>query len=505
MLGVYLYKRRHAAVDDYCYYSGLVRHRKRPGNATSKCEISWHCSGVRALHITPDIIPQRLFTAFYNHFTGRTVQVDIQAGPGVMLISEGENPTTAFVHVIQTTENFNPAIIIGRRFGPFGRPSQPVDLGRLWSIFEEQISFMDDLQERVTAAMALRCPKMRQRALENIMMSGPGLLPPLSFPADSNLEDPVASYITEPNMLDEESTNDVVLTWKDEDINAEEGESLIDMLKSRWDEEEFDDDNDEDEDFNEDKEWDDDDDDEEWDDDEDERPFNMQDMYHHNNHMDKDMPNHGHHHHDKHDHDHSHMSRDGPKHSMNHFSKHGGALPDGRRPKPMPKGGLGDHHNPNIQLKPLKMPLQMMPAKTSEPGNQGPGEMRSIMDRIMKKLVGENMQDAVEVEMIPRPTISEEVPVNWGLWNEDGSLNGGLVLFSGLCAACAAVWSALLMQCAGGCYRQQGAMSSPQFIMLPGYSDSDDEDVDEDPKTVLKRQQKQNEGIVIAAEYITKP
>ena len=128
--------------------------------------------------------------------------------------------------------------------------------------------------------------------------------------------------------------------------------------------------------------------------------------------------------------------------------------------------------------------------------------LREIMDR---KCMGENMQDAVEVEMIPRPTISEEVPVNWGLWNEDGSLNGGLVLFSGLCAACAAVWSALLMQCAGGCYRQQGAMSSPQFIMLPGYSDSDDEDVDEDPKTVLKRQQKQNEGIVIAAEYITKP
>ena len=91
--------------------------------------------------------------------------------------------------------------------------------------------------------------------------------------------------------------------------------------------------------------------------------------------------------------------------------------------------------------------------------------------------------------------------LNWSVWNQDESLNFGLVVFAFLCAACAAVWTALLLQCAAlGCERFCGSACTDrqrQFIPVAFY-DSEDEDGD-DPKAAKK---KQRQAIVVAADFV---
>lgn len=454
------------------------------------------------------------------------LQVDVDAGNGVMLISEGHNAQGATVHVVRRVDN---AVIIGRRFGPFREDARPVDLSRLWSMFEEQISVMDDLNSRLVAAMALRCPKMRQRALENILLSGaPMLLPePNSFTdstSDSDAgswvtavnEDPSTFTTTEPAILEEPLRTDAMVEWESEDDEDEEVLMNKNYDNNDWEENDEEDDDDwdedsDDEDFDDDKE-------DEFDDDEDEED---EDDMHHHMHMGGMMHIHHlgrrdnmHHHHGGEYHSHHNMKHGprGPMHGFMPHHPHGGPFNiDGRRPMPMPRGGL-DHpdRRPIIHFKALGMPFTNAHQGDSE-REQLPmdNDMGALMEKMMDRFMHHqregdknNNGDMVMEVVNPRP---QEETVNWGLWNEDGSLNGGLVLFAGLCAACAAVWSALLMQCTGVCRQVCGgsAPAGPQFIMLPAYDSEEEEE--EDPKLALKRQEKQNGGVIIAAEYVTKP
>jgi hypothetical protein len=101
----------------------------------------------------------------------------------------------------------------------------------------------------------------------------------------------------------------------------------------------------------------------------------------------------------------------------------------------------------------------------------------------------------------------EEQFVNWQLWNEDGSVNTGLLLFIALCVACAAVWTALLTQCASMGYAWatgKGGSARGQFMVLAtaAASDSESDNEEENDGELKAWKKKQNaSGVVLAADY----
>lgn len=95
--------------------------------------------------------------------------------------------------------------------------------------------------------------------------------------------------------------------------------------------------------------------------------------------------------------------------------------------------------------------------------------------------------------LAPRPRFpppeGDDRPVNWSIWNEDGSVNVGVIMFAALAGACAAMWTALMVQCARMCRRSakcpmgyESVAGDEQFVIAGGKPMENPKDVDQPSK-----------------------
>ena len=228
------------------------------------------------------------------------------------------------------------------------------------------------------------------------------------------------------------------------------------------------------------------------------------DRHHHNEDHDEDEHHRDHHKDDDEDHEHDHEHHDHFHHGDHHEDHH--ERPLGFKTKPLTFNPLNhlstasssssfsayentpEHHN-------HRGPDFIFSATISTDFFDDDG-FNSIPSRFRG---GRNRREEEHED-------EDEEFVNWNLFNDDGSLNTGLILFVVLCCACAVVWSALLMQCARMSYSWVSGSSSDrnkgknQFIFLDSESESDDDEVVEKEGGKWKTGKKVD-SVLIAAEY----
>ncbi len=395
--------------------------------------------------------------------------------------------------------------ILGRRFGPFdGQPSDNFDFGtQIWSLLNSRLHALDFFQSRI-AAMALHCPKMRQDALENILREQFG----------SSLPSHGAVGAVEPGFIGVATTSDAATAsssggrWfpgiVDDDITVKEPEfwhrfenNNDNKNSNNRDDDVFYLDFDAD----------------------DDPPMDMALLTTERMEMHRmEMPfpgHHQHHEHDEHHHDHheehgrmkmKHHEHDHWRHhdddedeDFHHHDRHDKhhdheeeivekfGSRGGYQTKPLPFNPLEEnhhnHHNHFVDRSKQPLPLP---------------------DIIFSATIYTDFYDDGEGGDILGYSDDDDF-VNWQLWNEDGSLNSGLLLFVALCAACSVVWSALLLQCASmgyawaTCCSRNGGDGRGRFIFLDSESEDAAEDEEEFSGKGWKKQG--NTAVVIAAEF----
>jgi hypothetical protein len=415
---------------------------------------------------------------------------------------------------VSNDDSFNPAQILGRRFGPFDGPVQDnFDFGtQIWSLLNSRLRALDDLQSRVATAMALRCPRMRQRALENI------LLEPyyISSPQEQGSVEP--GFIgAAASATDVATANDEIFSSKGrwlpgityDDITVEEPEFWnrfqnsnnknnigINEIMHKDDEDVF---------FF------------DFDADDDPQPMDIfpidvpmpMEMPYPPHHHEYDEHHH-HHDHFHHDHEHHHDHREHHEHEERVRSRSRGA---GIQTKPLLFNPFFNHHEHNHDDADDDIHHQHhhhLPKTSNARQPLRPEDF--FTTTVYTDYFSDNNHYPGSIVMIKEPEDSEDEFVNWQLWDDDGSLNSGLILFVALCAACAVVWTALLLQCATMGYAwvvccssngagNDGCNRRGQFMVLASESEDDGEEEEEEEENDLKRLKRETTKVVIAADY----
>ncbi len=372
---------------------------------------------------------------------------------GMPEVNDFESPFISINDIaVSNDDSFNTLQILGRRYGPFdGPPGDNIDFTtQVWSLLNSRLRSLDDFQSRIATALALRCPRMRQRALENILLEQQhyavdGVVEPgfIGLASTSTANDNIVlSSSSSATTSSAASSGTWIPGIVDDDITVEEPEF--------WDRFEANNhNNDNINDFS----------------------INDEDVFY----LDFDAED-----------------DEAPVEMLLPFNRH--------------------------QTKPLVF---------------NPFEQQQNHDEIHRQ--SKEQQPVAAAAVVPADVIfsatvytdfygnDDGIPsalggydnevVNWQLWNEDGSLNTGLILFIALCAASSVVWSALLLQCASMAYawvtccsRNCGNMKNScgscggrnQFLFLGSDSESEEEE-EEEVGGFYQRARKGN--VVIAAEY----
>lgn len=401
---------------------------------------------------------------------------------------------------VSNDDSFNLVQILGRRVGPFDGPVQDnFNFGnQILSLLNSRLRALEDLQSQITTAMALRCPRMRQRALENILVGQYYTIIPQE---DRAFIEPGVIHVatTTDKGTDTFSSSSSSGKWlpgiiANADITAEEPDfsnrikekpiDMNDIMKREDDVLYFDSEVDEDSDDNP------------------SRDVPME--------MPLSFPlHHHHHHHHGHNHDHSHfiqehahMEHHGHFHDQEEKIRPGGGG-GGFKTKPLPFNPFDKKYDGHAHHSRQSLPLPdsifsaTMYTDFIDDGIEG-----ADFNGMTRPYIGINEKREDESDQF----------VNLELWNQDGSLNTGFFLFLVLCGACAVVWCALLMQCASMGYAWATCCSTTtsgdgstrgQFMFLAPPSESGSDGEDEDEKDgELKGWKKQKNSVVIAAKYI---
>jgi len=436
------------------------------------------------------MLPPRFKDQKCNALTIPHIWYIVQAeDTGVLVLVSGiveENEGKAFESplfdiAVSNDDPFNPVQILGRRFGPFDGPVQDnFNFGnQFFSLLNSRLPAFEDFQSQIATAMALRCPRMRQHALQNILFNQYHNIIPQEGSSEPGVYGAAISTEEDTDAFSSSSSSSngqwlPGITAKT-DLTAEEPDYWNEIKENK---------------------------------------INMQDDILIDFEMDGDsndrlrdtprelplsfLPHYGHNHFS---HEHAHREHRDHFHHDGHHGEERFRAGGGFKTKPLPFNrfnrnydGRADHSN-----QPLPQPDIIFSATV----------YTDSFDEGFEGIEGVDLNGLSSAYRAVREgeegdEMSEQF-VNWQLWNKDGSLNIGFLIFIVLCVACAVVWSALLMQCASMgydwatcCSRTTDGGPKGQFMVLAALSDSESDNEDEGE---LKGWQKKNNSVVIAADY----